>query len=46
MQSFRDLDVWQKSFDLAEKIYQINSRLPSAEKFGIVSQIQRAAVSI
>ena len=46
VKSFRDLKVWQKPFDLAEKIYQIGSQLPSAEKFGIASQIHRAAVSI
>ncbi len=46
VQSFRDLTVWQKSFDLAEKVYIRCGQLPKEEKFGLVSQTQRSAVSI
>lgn len=46
IQSFRDLTVWQKSFDLAERIYIFTSKLPAEEKFGITSQIRRCAVSV
>ncbi|MBI2285410.1 four helix bundle protein [Candidatus Saccharibacteria bacterium] len=46
IRSFRDLTVWQKSFDLVEKVYLLTSKLPQEEKFGIISQIQRTAVSI
>lgn len=46
IQSFKDLIVWQKSFELVEKIYQLSPKLPKDEKFGIKSQIQRAATSI
>ena len=46
IQSFQDLTVWQKSFDLVEKIYIFTSKLPSEEKFGIISQIRRSAVSV
>lgn len=46
IQSFRDLTVWQKSFELVENIYLCTSKLPREEKFGIVGQLQRAAVSI
>lgn len=46
VKSFRDLTVWQKSMDLTQKIYEISDQLPSSEKYGLTSQIQRCAVSI
>jgi len=46
LHSYRDLLVWQKSMDLAEKIYPATSQLPPEERFGLVSQMRRAAVSI
>ena len=46
IQSYRDLIVWQKSVMLATTVYRVTARLPSAEKYGIVSQLRRAAVSI
>jgi len=45
-QSYRDLLVWQKSIALAKEIYTLTSRFPSEEKFGLVSQMRRAAVSV
>ncbi len=45
-QSYRDLLVWQKGIELAKLLYPLTSRLPSEEKFGLVSQIRRAAVSV
>ena len=42
----KELDVWKKSMDLVEFIYTISSEFPDSEKFGLVSQIRRAAVSI
>src|SRR5688572_7251043 len=44
--SFRNLDVWQESMTLVEEIYALSSRFPSAERFGLTSQLRRAAVSI
>jgi four helix bundle protein len=44
--SFRDLTVWQKSLDLVEQIYTITRQLPKEERYGLSSQLQRAAVSI
>ena len=44
--TFRDLRVWQKSHDLTLKIYKITKYFPSEEKFGIVSQLRRAASSV
>ncbi len=44
--SFKDLLVWQKGMDLARQVYHVTLPFPAAEKFGIVSQMRRAAVSI
>lgn len=44
--SFRDLLVWQKGMQLAERLYHLTERFPSAEKFGLISQLRRAAVSV
>jgi four helix bundle protein len=44
--SFKDLIVWQKSMDLIELIYQVTEKLPSKENFGLISQMQRASISI
>jgi len=43
---YRDLVVWQKAMDLVVEIYRLSQAFPSTEKFGLVSQIQRAAISI
>lgn len=43
---FEDLAVWQKSIDFSVDIYQITKGFPNEEKFGLVSQLRRAAVSI
>jgi four helix bundle protein len=44
--NFKELNVWKKSIDLAVLCYEITSTFPPSEKYGIVSQLQRAAVSI
>ncbi len=46
IKSFRDLDVWKLSVDLAETIYRITARFPRAELFTLTTQMRRAAVSI
>ncbi len=46
MYSFEKLEIWQLSLDLVEKIYQVSTELPDDEKFGLVSQLKRASVSI
>ena len=43
---FRRLLIWKKSFQLVQQIYLETEQLPSVERFGLVSQIQRSAVSI
>nr|HNI32957.1 four helix bundle protein [Chitinophagales bacterium] len=44
--SYKDLIVWQKSIDFVSYIYGITSQFPSAEKFNLTSQINRAVISI
>ncbi len=44
--SFEKLDVWQLAKDLVKKLYQITKTVPESEKFGVVSQINRAAISV
>ncbi|MBF0528305.1 MAG: four helix bundle protein [Deltaproteobacteria bacterium] len=46
LKSYRDLEVWKKSIDWVEKIYLASKNFPSEEKFGLTSQIRRAAVSV
>lgn len=42
----RNLYVWQKSVEFVLQIYKILKRFPVEERFGIISQMQRAAISI
>lgn len=44
--SFKELVVWQKAHELVIKIYKITNIFPSDEKFGLTSQMRRAAVSV
>jgi len=44
--SYRDLKVWQKAMALVVECYRLTSLLPKNEAYGLVSQIQRAAVSV
>ncbi len=44
--SYRDLVVWQRAMTVAHAVYQATSRFPASEKFGLVNQMRRAAVSI
>jgi len=43
---YKDLIAWQKAMDLVESVYRSSSRFPPDERFGLTSQIRRAAVSI
>jgi four helix bundle protein len=42
----KNLKAWQLAMDIVEKIYSITESFPSAEKFGIVSQMRRCAISV
>lgn len=43
---YKELQVWQLARALAKKIYAATMSLPDEEKFGLISQLRRAAVSI
>jgi four helix bundle protein len=46
IRNFYDLEVWQKGHLLVLEIYKVTKDFPEEEKFGIISQIRRAAASI
>jgi four helix bundle protein len=46
VQSFRDLQVWQKAIKLSVSIYRLTQGFPREELYGLTSQIRRAAVSV
>lgn len=46
MKTHKDLNVWKKSIEFVSDIYKITNRFPEDEKFGLVSQIRRASISI
>ena len=46
MKDFRNLNVWQKSHLFVLDIYEVTTKFPKEEKFGLTSQIRRAGVSI
>ena len=46
VKSYKDLIVWQRSMELVEAIYDLTSHYPASEKYGLISQIRRSAVSI
>lgn len=46
MRNFKELKIWQKGFNIAVNSFKLVSTFPKDEKFGISSQITRAAVSI
>ncbi len=46
MHNYKQLIVWQNAVELSVFIYQLTKAFPAEEKFGLVSQIRRAAVSV
>lgn len=44
--AYSDLLVWQKAMDLVVEVYRLCQTFPSTERYGLISQMQRAAVSI
>ena len=44
--SYKDLIAWQKGILLVKHIYKLTSIFPGEEKFGLISQLRRAAVSV
>ncbi len=46
MHRFKDLEIWKQSRLFCKDIYEITSSFPEIEKFGLISQLRRASVSI
>jgi four helix bundle protein len=46
IKSYRDLEVWRLGIELAMDCYALTKRFPADERFGLISQTRRAAVSI
>lgn len=44
--NFRELNIWKEAMELVKMVYDLTKKLPTEEKFGLTSQINRSAVSI
>jgi len=46
IKSYKELLIWQKGIVLVKEVYKLTKKFPRTEKFGLINQIQRAAISI
>jgi len=46
MHNYKELKVWQEAIELTQSMYKVSTSFPSEERFGLTSQIRRAAVSV
>jgi four helix bundle protein len=46
MKTYRHLEVWQRAMMLAEAVYLLTRTFPAEERYGLTSQMRRAAVSV
>jgi len=46
MHNLKELKIWQKAIDIGEQVYLVTKSFPKEEKYGMISQIRRAAISI
>lgn len=46
MHNFKELKIWRTGVDIAVKVYLLSRKLPEDERFGLISQIRRYAVSM
>jgi four helix bundle protein len=46
LKNYKELKVWQKSYQLCLKVYRITADFPKEEKFGLTSQIRRSVLSV
>ncbi|RMA64669.1 four helix bundle protein [Ulvibacter antarcticus] len=46
MHNFQELKIWSKAMNITEQIYNITAEFPKDEKFGLISQLRRCAVSV
>ena len=45
MHNYKKLQIWKDAMDLAQAVYEITEEMPNLEKYGLISQMTRAAVS-
>lgn len=46
MHNFKELKVWRSGIEICKEIFQLTKSFPNEEKFGLMSQMNRCAVSI
>jgi len=46
MKDYKELDVWQRAVSMVGTIYRLVGSFPQEERFGLIDQIKRSAVSI
>jgi four helix bundle protein len=46
IESYKDLLVWQRSIQMTVALYRLTQSFPTEERYGLVSQLRRAAVSV
>ena len=46
VESFKQLTVWQRSIQVVKEVYRLTKSLPESERYGLVNQIRRAAISV
>lgn len=44
--TFKDIKVWQKAHELVLEIYKVTKKFPNSEKYGLIAQLRRSAVSV
>ena len=46
MKTHKDLNVWKESMDLVEEVYRLTASYPAEERFSLISQMRRSAISV
>jgi hypothetical protein len=46
VRSYKELDVWKKGIEIADLVYEMTQNFPQEERYGLVGQMRRSAVSI
>jgi four helix bundle protein len=46
IQTYKDLIVWKKAYEVTRKIYELTENFPNKERYSLIDQMRRAAISI